>query len=212
MSDIKKSEDKSMIHRAGLIIGVISAVALLGGCEDKLNAAKKDPPKQIQIAEVVKVVSNSLAQACSGPNNHACDTLSGVDLTLHTEVDKDGRIGISIFGIGIGGHREKDSYHEFSVHLVPPGPQAALRPMTEQDVSKQLSDALKAFADASLAAHDGKFPLTAQGFYLELGFTVQYGADANSSGISLIPIFPDVSGKIDRKDVQTIRLTFGKTN
>jgi hypothetical protein len=201
-----------MTRRNGFIIGMIAVVASFGGSEDKLHAGKKKPPKQIQITEVVKVVGNSLAQACSGSNNHACETLSGVDLTLHTEVDKDGRIGVSIFGIGIGGHREKDSYHEFSVHLVPPGAQAALRPMTEQDVSKQLSDALKAFADASVAAHDGEFPLTAQGFYLELGFTVRYGADANSSGISLIPIFPDISGKIDRKDVQTIRLTFGKTN
>jgi hypothetical protein len=201
-----------MAQRSRTVIRILCAAVFCVSHQVQLSAAKKNPLKSIEIAEVVTVVSNSLAEACMGASNHTCDTLTGVDLTLHTEVDKDGRIGVSIFGIGIGGHREKDTYHEFSVHLVPPGTQASLRPMSEHDVSQRLADALKAFAEASVAAHDGKFPLTAQGFYLELGFTVEYGADANSSDISIIPIFPDISGKIDRKNVQTVRLTFGKGN
>ena len=53
-------------------------------------------------------------------------------------------------------------------------------------------------------------PLETQGFYLELSFTIIYGGDANTTALSLVPISPDISGKIDRRNVQIIRLMFGK--
>jgi len=173
--------------------------------------AKKKPTatKPAEIGKVIALVSNSLAKACA---TDKCTTLSEIELTLHTEVDADGRVGVSIFGISFGGHREKDSYNEFSVKLAPPsGNEASFSAITADQVSQKLVDALKNFSDASIAAKSGQYPLEAKGFYLELGFTVVYGADANTSGLSLVPISPDISGKIDRKDVQTIRLTFGKS-
>jgi hypothetical protein len=147
-----------------------------------LQAKKKTPPKPIPITDVVTKVSNSLAVACKKTDlGDPCSALTGVDLTLHTEIDKNGSVGVSIFGISISGHREKDSYNEFSVHLAPPGPTAPTMSAAQSaNVSEQLVNALKAFADASLAAKKGDYPLTAEGFYLELSFTVQYGGSVDT--------------------------------
>lgn len=189
---------------AAVIVGVLTLIP------SPLCAKKKSkPPKLPEISQIVTMVSNSLATACGVDK---CNSLTEVDLTLHTELDADGRIGVSIFGIDFGGHREKDSYNEFSLKLgLPTGNQVSPAAINADQVSQKLVNALKNFADASTAAKNGKLPLEAQGFYLELGFTVVYGADANTSGLSLVPISPDISGKIDHKDVQTIRLTFGKS-
>lgn len=202
-----------MSPRVGISTAVL--IALLA-CPTVSFAKKQNPPKPVSIADVVSKVSNSLAKACqkSDPNAaNPCGALAGVDITLHTEVNKDGSVGVSIFGISISAHREKDSYNEFSLHLAPPGatPPSMTASQTA-DVSEQLVSALKAFSDASVAAQKGDYPLTAKGFYLELSFTVQYGGSIDTSGLTLIPIYPDVSGKIDKKFVQTIRLTFGKTS
>jgi hypothetical protein len=197
-----------MIRQNTLLLSSIALVLAFGSTP--LHAEKKAPPKPITITEVVAKVSNSLATACKTSD---CAALTGVDLTLHTEVDKDGHVGVSIFGISLGGHREQDSYNEFSLHLAPPDHNAPpLSSMQSVNVSEALVNALKAFADASVAAKKGDYPLVAGGFYLELSFTVQYGVSGDTSGLSLIPIYPDVSGKIDKKNVQTVRLTFGKTS
>jgi hypothetical protein len=197
-----------MIVRRAIAATVLVTACAFTPCA--LYAKKKPKPeKPPEISKIVSMVSNSLATACGADK---CKTLSEIDLTLHTEVDKDGRVGVTIFGINFGGHREKDSYNEFSLKLaLPTGNQVSPAAITSDQVSQKLVDALKNFADASMAAKSGKLPLEAQGFYLELGFTVVYGADANTSALSLVPVSPDISGKIDHKDVQTIRLTFGKS-
>ena len=53
----------------------------------------------MEVQKVVDWVSNSLAKACTSDEDTAkvCSTLPDVTLTLHTEVDKDGKIGVSIF-------------------------------------------------------------------------------------------------------------------
>lgn len=156
------------------------------------------------------MVTDSLADACGKADSPAaCKDLAAVDITLHTEIDKDGHIGVSIFGISLGGHRESDKYNEFSVHFAPTTP-GVMPAAKQQDISAQLSAALKAYADAATAAKAGQYPLDAKCFYLEVSFTVQYGVAGDTSGLSLIPIFPDVSGKVDRKNVQTVRLSFGQ--
>ena len=189
---------------------------LLVGCMSLLSpnsfaeASKKNPQKPIPISQVVSVVSNSLADACGKSDSPpACKDLSGVDITLHTEIDKDGHIGVSIFGVSIGGHREKDTYDEFSIHLAPPQPGAVAPALKTEDISKQLSSALTAYADAATAAKNGKYPLDTKCFYLEISFAVTYGGGVDTSGIAVSPIAPDISGKIDKKNVQTVRLTFG---
>jgi hypothetical protein len=188
----------------------IGCVSLLAATTS-VQAKEKKPPKPAQISEVVSMVSDSLADACSKSDSPtACKDLAGVDITLHTEIDKDGHIGVSIFGISLGGHRESDKYNEFSVHLAPPTPGAVMPAAKRQDISSQLSAALRAYADATTAAKAGQYPLETKCFYLEVSFTVQYGVSGDTSGLSLIPIYPDVSGKVDRKNVQTVRLSFGQ--
>lgn len=187
---------------------VLAALFLAGG---SIDASKKKNAPRAEVKDVVELVSNSLAQACAAEENKdMCETLSGIVLTLHTEIDKDGKVGVTIFGFSIGGHREKDTYNEFSVTLRLPPPQAALSPTKGAKVSDALIQAFKNFLDASAAARNGKFALTATGFYLELGFTVQYGGGVDTSGLNLVPISPDISGKVERKDVQSIRFTFGQ--
>jgi hypothetical protein len=174
------------------------------------RAEKKKPAKPAKISEVVAIVTDSLADAC-GKNDSpaACKDLAGVDVTLRTETDKDGHIGVSIFGVSIGGHRESDIYNEFSVHLAPPQG-VTMAAVQSQNISAQLSAALKAYAEAATAARSDKYALNAKCFYLEVSFTVQYGGGIDTSGLSIVPVSPDVSGKIERKNVQTIRLTFGQ--
>jgi hypothetical protein len=187
---------------------VLAALFLAGGSVD---ASKKKNPPRAEVKDVVELVSNSLAQACTAEENkNMCSKLSEIVLTLHTEIDKDGKVGVTIFGFSIGGHREKDTYNEFAVTLRLPPAEAALSPTKEVRVSDALIQAFKNFLDASAAARNGKFALTASGFYLELGFTVQYGGGVDTSGLNLVPISPDISGKVERKDVQSIRFTFGQ--
>ena len=52
----------------------------------------------MEVQKVVDWVSNSLAKACTSDDDTAkiCSTLSDVTLTLHTEVAKDGKIGVSV--------------------------------------------------------------------------------------------------------------------
>jgi hypothetical protein len=198
-----------MMNRRTLVHSTVVAATLLVVAAP-LNAAKKKNPPRAEIKDVVELVTNSLAQACATEQNKKmCDTLAEINLTLHTELDKDGKVGVSIFGISLGGHREKDTYNEFSLTLRLPPP-AEVRTAETVKVSDALIQAFQNFLDASAAAKNGKFRLTATGFYLELGFTVQYGVSGGTSGFSLIPIFPDIAGKVERKDVQTIRFTFGK--
>jgi len=175
------------------------------------SAAKKKNPPRAAVKDVVELVSNSLAQACAAEENkNMCGKLSEIVLTLHTEIDKDGKVGVTIFGFGIGGHRQKDTYNEFSVTLKLAPLEAALSPTTGVKVSDALIQAFKNFLDASAAARNGKFALTATGFYLELGFTVQYGGGVDTSALNLVPVSPEISGKVERRDVQTIRFTFGQ--
>lgn len=187
---------------------VLAALFLAGGSVD---ASKKKNPPRAEVKDVVELVGNSLAQACAAEESkNMCSKLSEIVLTLHTEIDKDGKVGVTIFGFSIGGHREKDTYNEFSVTLRLPPPEAALSPTKGVKVSDALIQAFKNFLDASAAARNGKFALTATGFYLELGFTVQYGVGADTSGLNLVPISPDISGKVERKDAQSIRFIFGQ--
>jgi hypothetical protein len=187
---------------------VVAALFLSVG---SLAASKKKSPPRAEVKDVVELVSNSLAQACAAEENkNMCGKLSEIVLTLHTEIDKDGRVGVTLFGFSIGGHREKDTYNEFSVTLKLPPAEAALTPTTGVKVSDALIQAFKNFLDASAAARNGKFALTATGFYLELGFTVQYGGGIGTTGLNLVPVSPDISGKVERRDVQTIRFTFGQ--
>ena len=186
----------------------LATLFLAGGSAD---ASKKKNSPRAEVKDVVELVSNSLAQACAAEENKdMCGKLSEIVLTLHTEIDKDGKVGVTIFGFGIGGHREKDTYNEFSVTLRLPPPEAALTPTKGVKVSDALIQAFKNFLAASAAARNGKFALTATGFYLELGFTVQYGGGVDTSGLNLVPISPAISGKAERKDVQSIRFTFGQ--
>jgi hypothetical protein len=186
----------------------LAALFLAGG---SLDASKKKNPPRAEVKDVVELVSNSLAQACAAEENKdMCGKLREIVLTLHTEIDKDGKVGVTIFGFSIGGHREKDTYNEFSVTLRLPPPEATLSPTKGVKVSDALIQAFKNFLDASAAARNGKFALTATGFYLELGFTVQYGGGVDTSGLNLVPISPDISGKVERRDVQSIRFTFGQ--
>lgn len=187
---------------------VVAALFLAVG---SLDASKKKSPPRAEVRDVVELVSNSLAQACAAEENkNMCGKLSEIVLTLHTEIDKDGRVGVTIFGFSFGGHREKDTYNEFSVTLKLPPAEAALTPTKGVKVSDALIQAFKNFLDASAAARNGKFALTATGFYLELGFTVQYGGGVDTTGLNLVPVSPDISGKVERRDVQTIRFTFGQ--
>lgn len=187
---------------------VVAALFLAVG---SLDASKKKSPPRAEVKDVVELVSNSLAQACAAEENkNMCGKLSEIVLTLHTEIDKDGRVGVTLFGFSIGGHREKDTYNEFSVTLKLPPAEAALTPTKGVKVSDALIQAFKNFLDASAAARNGKFALTATGFYLELGFTVQYGGGVDTTGLNLVPVSPDISGKVERRDVQIIRFTFGQ--
>jgi hypothetical protein len=205
----KGGGDFMQIRNPNLVL-LVSCLSLLAATTC-VEAAKKKPPKPVQVSEVVSIVSNSLSDACGKVDSPIiCKDLTGVDITLHTEIDKDGHIGVSIFGVSIGGHREQDVYNEFSVHLGPPQPETSARPLKKEDISSQLSAALRAYADAATAAKTGQYPLDAKCFYLEVSFTVQYGGGVDTSGLSLTPISPDISGKIERKNVQTIRLSFGK--
>ena len=191
------------------IVGGIPLVLL-----PQLNGGKKKNPSPpfMEVQKVVDWVSNSLAKACTSDEDTAkiCSTLSDVTLTLHTEVDKDGKIGVSIFGISLGGHREKDTYNEFSVTLKPPRPGARLSAAERPKLPEELVKTFKSYLQIKKTAAEGQYPLTTSGFYLELGFTVQKGGDIDSSGLTLLPIFPDIAGKVEKKDVQTIRFTFGK--
>lgn len=197
-----------MMHSRKLLYSAVLA-ATLCLVVVPLNASKKKNPSRVEIKDVVELVSNSLAQACATEQNKKmCDALKEVNLTLHTEVDKDGKVGVSIFGISLGGHKEKDTYNEFSLILKLPPP-AEVRVLESVNVSNALIQAFQNFWEASVAAKNGKFRLTATGFYLELGFTVQFGPSGDTSGFSLVPIFPAIAGKVERRDVQTIRFTFG---
>lgn len=131
-------------------------------------------------------------------------------MTLHTEVDKDEKIGVSIFGISLGGHREKDTYNEFSVTLKRPESLAALSAAEKPKSPEQLVKAFRSYLQIKKTAAAGQYPLATSGFYVEVGFTVQQGGDIDSSGLTLIPISPDIAGKVEKRDVQTIRFTFGK--
>ena len=179
-----------------------------------LNAEKKknQSPPFMEVQKVVDWVSNSLAKACTSDDDTAkiCSTLSDVTLTLHTEIDKDGKIGVSIFGISLGGHRATDTYNEFSVTLKRPESVAALSAAEKLKLPEQLVRAFRSYLQIKKTAAAGQYPLTTSGFYVELGFTVQKGGDIDSSGLTLIPISPDIAGKVEKRDVQTIRFTFGK--
>lgn len=196
--------DRKALSSSVVVVALLLAVG-------SLDASKKKSPPRAEVKDVVELVSNSLAEACAAEENkNMCGKLSEIVLTLHTEIDKDGKVGVTLFGFSIGGHREKDTYNEFSVTLKLPPAEAALTPTKGVKVSDALIQAFKNFLDASAAARNGKFALTATGFYLELGFTVQYGGGVGTTGLNLVPVSPDISGKVERRDVQTIRFTFAQ--
>src|SRR5713226_6762439 len=74
-----------------LIIAMVLTGALAGTPSPLFAKKKPKAEKPPEISQVVALVSNSLATACVADK---CKGLSEVDLTLHTEVDKDGRIGV----------------------------------------------------------------------------------------------------------------------
>jgi len=137
--------------------------------------------------------------------------LQSVQLTLHTQAERDATGKVRVLLMSLGGGPGASASQELVLTLIPPKPRAEPRtalvpPPTAAD---SIVGFIQAAAEAVKAAESGKPPLEAKTLTLDLAFTVTQSA---SGGLQFEVGFvsANVGGEVRSASEQRIKITFGR--
>jgi hypothetical protein len=137
--------------------------------------------------------------------------LQSVQLTLHTQAERDAAGRVKVLFIGFGGGPGASASQEVVLTLVPPKPKAQARPAFEppRTAADTIVGFIEAAAQAVRAAEGGNPPLQAKSLTVDLSFTVTQSA---SGGLQFDfgPVSASAAGDTRSSSEQRIKITFGR--
>jgi hypothetical protein len=179
-------------------------LALLCGC-------KSTGPPSAQVApldSVLTEVQGGLQKAQDLLDHSKLPKLKSVQLTLHTQVEKDATGKITIYVISFGGGPSVSSSQDLVLTLTPPEPKpiravAGALPTVADSIVELITKA----AEVVDRAETGTPSLQAKSLTLELAFTVTRSVKGGLQ-FNLGMVSADVGGSIKDASQQRITITF----
>lgn len=170
------------------------------------SGAVQPPPPGSALQDVLVGVQTGLQSAQSNLAMANLPTLDSVQLTLHTQVDKDATGKVKIFVISFGGGTAASNAQEIVLNLVPPDP-ATRAPIPVNTLADQLAALIQQAAVSVNAAKSGPVPLSAESVSVEIDLVL---TNSGSGGVSLqlAPVSIDLGGDLKRQLVQKVKVTF----
>jgi hypothetical protein len=188
----------------------VAAVLPLLSCATS-DAQTARPASGTSLESVLVEVQGALQSAQDVLAASSLPPLQSVQLTLHTQAEKDATGKVKVLFIGFGGGPGTSASQEVVLTLVPPKPKPEARPAfaPAPTAAGTIVGFIQAAAQAVRAAEGGKPPLEARSLTLDLTFTVTQSA---SGGLQFDfgPVTASVAGDTRNSSEQRIKITFGR--
>ena len=189
----------------------VAAVLPLFSCATS-DAQTAKPASGTSLDSVLTEVQGALQRAQAVLAASDLPPLQSVQLTLHTQAEKDATGKLKVLFISFGGGQGASASQELVLTLIPPKPGAEprtaflARPATAAD---SIVGFIQASAQAAKTAESGTPPLEAKSLTLDLAFTV---TQALGGGLQFDfgTVSADVTGDTKNSSAQRIKITFGR--
>lgn len=135
--------------------------------------------------------------------------LESVTVKLQTEASKSvgGEIGVYVFSVGSRYTAESASTLELTMKPPETRPAPGLRPAGE--LKEALARAIHLAKVGAAKAAQGTPPFVMTDIEIDLKFAVETGGSAGAK-VALVPLGAEAGGKLNRNQVHSIRLVFGR--
>ena len=190
------------------------ALILAGGLSAAACSSAGAPPAASSgngagLEAVVEAIQQALTEA-QIPEVPGFPPLESVTVKLQTEVSRSvgGEIGVYVFSVGSRYTAETASTLELT--MKPPETRAApgLRPAGE--LREALARAIHLAKAGAAKAAGGTPPFVMTEIEIDLKFAVETGGSAGAK-VALVPLGAEAGGKLNRNQVHSIRLVFGRS-
>lgn len=187
-----------------LVCAFAAALPLFSCC----TTGKVPPAVGPPLDSVLKEVQGGLQKAQDALAASSLPQLQTVQLTLHTQVQKDATGKISILVVSVGGGEGASASQDLILTLTPPKADR-MRPLTgtPTTVADSIVELIQEAAQAAENAKKGPFPLEAKKLTLELAFTVTNSLEGGLK-FNLGSVSADVGGSVKNAAQQKITITF----
>ena len=188
--------------RAACVLAVV--FPFLSGCVTGPPKAAIDP----SLDSVLKEVQRGLKKAQDTLAMSNLPPLQSVQLTLHTQVQKDVNGKITILVVSVGGGESASASQDLVLTLTPPKgdkmrPLTGLPPTVADSIVKLIAEA----ANAVEKAREGDYPLDARKATLEFAFTVTNSGEGGLK-FNLGSVSADLGGAVKSAALQKVTVTF----
>lgn len=188
----------------------VAAVLPLLSCASS-GAQPATPASRMSLDSVLMEVQGALQTAQAVLAASSLPPLQSVQLTLHTQAEKDATGKVSMLFIGFGGGPGASASQELVLTLIPPKPRQEARSafVPAPTAADSIVGFIQAAAQAVKTAESGQPPLEARSLTLDLAFTVTQSA---SGGLQFDfgTVSANLSGDAKSSSEQRIRITFGR--
>lgn len=195
-----------------LSIGRLSAAAVLAGslaCATGAPPAPAGPsPDGADLEAVMDAIQQSLSEAQT-QDIAGFPALKTVTVKLQTEASRSagGEIGLYVFSVGSRYAAEAVSTLELRMNPPERPPDKKILPPGE--LKQALARAIHLARIGVLKAASGTPPFVMTDIEINLKFAVELGGSAGAK-VNLVPLGAEASGKLNRNQVHTITLVFGR--
>ena len=188
----------------------VAAVLPLLSCATS-GAQTAKPASGTSLDSVLMEVQGALQRAQDVLAASSLPPLQSVQLTLHTQAEKDATGNVKVLFISLGGGPAASASQELVLTLIPPKPKSEAKPafVPPPTAADSIVGFIQAAAQAVRTAESGKPPLEAKSLTLDLAFTVKQSA---SGGLQFDVgiVSANVTGDTKNSSEQRIKITFGR--
>jgi hypothetical protein len=174
----------------------------------KKPSSSVSPGEQpVAIGTVIRQVADALERVEAQRKELQIPKFKSVDLTLQTVADKQGGVKLKLWMISLGATREYKQTQELVIHLTPPTGKAPLS-VGAISVTEALESTIISAAQGAQNAGTKDYPLSFSGLTVTLAFVVQNELSGGASIPIITPVTAELSGKVDKANTQTLKVTF----
>jgi|GEM_PF-2142727 len=187
---------------------IAAAVPLLSCCTTGARTGR--PADGPSLDNVLIEVQGALQKAQDVLAASSLPPLQSVQLTLHTQAERDATGKLRVLLVNFGGGPVTSASQELVLTLIPPRPGAEPRTaFPAPTAADSIVRFVQAAAEAVRAAENGKPPLEARTLTLDLAFTVTQSASAGLQ-FDVGAVSANVGGDMRNSSEQRIKITFGR--
>jgi len=185
-----------------------AAIPLLSCCTTEARTGK--PAGGPSLDSVLIEVQGALQKAQDVLAASSLPPLQSVQLTLHTQAERDATGKLRVFLASFGGGPVASASQEVVLTLIPPRPGTEPRTVSRAPTAADsIVGLIQAAAEAVRAAENGKPPLEARTLTLDLAFTVTQSVGAGLQ-FDVGVVSANVGGDMKNSSEQRIKITFGR--